>query len=498
MLCTLHHPKIQTVNKKIKTGMKIVIVNTFSLILGFLLLFCSCNPDSDTPLTDSTKDESSNSNKTEFPVADAIDMGLSVYWASWNMGENSSFKVDKHFGWGDIGKTVSSSLENFPCPFPPENISGTEYDIATQKWGDGWRLPQDKEIFELWSNSNVTIGEVEGVSYYKFISKINGNVIYLPLKSDFFSSCYWTGELYDNDTRRAISWHFDSEVSNPKHSWVYLERNNYCCVRPVFEHLRVWTLEAKNIEAKKATLNGTLSWYASQHANVAGFYISESKAEIEVPNQQTKKIQAERNDKSISAVADGLLRNQTYYYRAYVTMNGNEYFGDICEFCTLDAYEIGELWPDEESPEGVVFTVSDNGVHGKMVSLDQTSLVWQQGIPTFVNATNRDDGTYNQYPPGSAIQQWIGNHGTDWYFPAKNELHRICNSIGKINQTLRSIGSKAIENIFWSSTQYSVSAYDLAYMVVITENDSYMGYSNGWSSYSSKNQTRGVLAIKKF
>ena len=97
MLCTLHHPKIQTVNKKIKTGMKIVIVNTFSLILGFLLLFCSCNPDSDTPLTDSTKDESSNSNKTEFPVADAIDMGLSVYWASWNMGENSSFKVEESF-----------------------------------------------------------------------------------------------------------------------------------------------------------------------------------------------------------------------------------------------------------------------------------------------------------------------------------------------------------------------------------------------------------------
>lgn len=47
--------------------MKIVIANIFPLILGFLLLFCLCNPDSDTPLTDSTEDESSNSNKTEFP-----------------------------------------------------------------------------------------------------------------------------------------------------------------------------------------------------------------------------------------------------------------------------------------------------------------------------------------------------------------------------------------------------------------------------------------------
>lgn len=187
-----------------------------------------------------------------------------------------------------------------------------------------------------------------------------------------------------------------------------------------------------------------------------------------------------------------------YYYRAYIAIGGNEYLGDIYEFCTLDAYEIGELWPNEESPEGCVFTVSDNGTHGKIVSLDQTGLVWQQGIATFVVATNLDDGSYNQYPSGSAIQKWIGNHGTDWYFPAKNKLHRICGSIKEVNQILRSIGSNVIENIFWSFTQYSVSAYDLAYMVVITENGSYMGYSNGWSGYNSKNQLRGVLAIKKF
>lgn len=248
--------------------------------------------------------------KRSSPVADAIDMGLSVYWASWNMGENSSFKVGKHFGCGDVtGNTDASLLDNFPCPLPSDNISSSEYDIATQKWGDGWRLPQSNEFSELWSNSDVTIGEIERISYYKFTSKINGNVIYLPLKSDLYSSCYWTGELYGSDTRSVISWYFDMKISNPKYSFVYLKRNDYCCVRLVFEHSKVWTQEAKNIGAKKATLTGTLSWYASQYTDVAGFYVSETQAEIENPDQLTRKIQAETKDKSFSAVADGLSRN---------------------------------------------------------------------------------------------------------------------------------------------------------------------------------------------
>lgn len=473
-----------------------------SPIMGLVLLFsCSSDPElsGDDNIETGSDGKDDKTENAQFPVAEAIDMGLSVCWASWNMGESSSFKADKHFGWGDVtGNADASSLDNFPCLLPPDNISASEYDIATQKWGDGWRLPQNNEFSELWSNSDVTIGEVEGVSYYKFTSKINGNVIYLPLKSDLYSSCYWTGELYDSDTRSAISWYFDTKVSSPKYLFMYLKRNDYCCVRPVFEQSKVWTQEAKNIGAKKATLAGTLSWYASQYADVAGFYISDTQAEIESPSQQARKIQAETKDKSFSAVVDGLSRNKVYYYRACITIGGNEYLGDIYEFCTLDAYEVGELWPDEENPEGVVFKISNEGINGKIVSLDQTSLVWQQGIATFVSATNLDDGSYNQYPSGSAIQKWVSNHGEGWYFPAKNELNNICSSIKEVNQALRGIGSKPIENIFWSSTQYSVSAYDLAYMVVITENSSYMGYSNGWSGYNSKSQVRGVLAIKKF
>lgn len=36
-------------------------------------------------------------------------------------------------------------------------------------------------------------------------------------------------------------------------------------------------------------------------------------------------------------------------------------------------YAVGDLYPDATSPAGVVFTISDGGVHGKVVSLDQTT-----------------------------------------------------------------------------------------------------------------------------
>lgn len=464
-----------------------------------VVLLCSCGTESNEPPKDSDSGETGGTNdKIEYPVAEPIDMGLSVSWASWNMGENSEFGTNECFGWGDIG-FGGDSLDDFPCPFPPENISGTEYDIATQRWGDGWRLPRDSEFSELWYNSDISIGEYNGTLYYKFTSKINGNTIYLPLnESVYYWCCYWTGDLYNKDTRKAIARHFDESASTPDFAWSYLERDTKICVRPVYEHAKVETSEAKDIKAKIATLCGSLSWLASRDAEEVGFYISELLSDIENPSQQTRKIDATIKDRSISAKAEGLDKDKSYYFRAYVVIAGKEYLGDTKEFTTLNAYEIGELYPNEINPIGVVFDVNTTGESGKIVSLDQTTLQWQPGIPTYVSANNRDDGSKNKFPINSPIPSWIQAHGSEWYCPAKNELHALCSAAAKVNKSLRLLGKREIENFYWASTQYSAEYYDLAWIVNVTENDTYMGYYAGWSSYNSKSQNRGVLAVKKF
>lgn len=468
------------------------------LILTIVTL--SCNEDSvgSNELLGDIPNVPSNDTEIEYTKAEFVDMGTSVSWAKWNIGENSEFEIFQDYGWGDItGCEDYSSLDNFPSPFPPNIISGTKHDIANIKWGEGWRLPTYDDFIELWNNSIISIGEYTDITYYKFRSKINGNIIYLPIGESLYKSCYWTGNLYNNDTRCATAMHF-KDGSNPKYSTAYIERNKRVNIRPVYEHKRVETLDATKIKAKSVKLNGAISYMASQYAEDAGFYFSKSLTEITSPHIEATKIQAKITNKNISADIPNLTRNTAYYFRAYTVINGDTFLGEIKEFVTLNAYEVGELYPDDTNPKGVVFKINQDGTTGKIVSLDQTTLEWQAGIPTYVGANNIDDGSMNNFPPNSPIPAWVGRHGTGWYCPAKNELHALCSAAGLINKTLRAIGKTPIENFYWASTQYSATYYDLAWIVNVTENDTYMGYYAGWSSYNSKSQKRGVLAIRKF
>ncbi len=87
--------------------------------------------------------ESIGIDTSRFPVATEVDLGLSVNWSSWDMGASEIFDFGGRYGWGDpTGDRYSDDFDEYPSPFPPENISGTEYDIATQQWGDGLSRPE--------------------------------------------------------------------------------------------------------------------------------------------------------------------------------------------------------------------------------------------------------------------------------------------------------------------------------------------------------------------
>jgi len=46
---------------------------------------------------------------SEFPVPEAVDLGLSVKWAKWNIGAKGINEYGSYYGWGDItGEVVSS------------------------------------------------------------------------------------------------------------------------------------------------------------------------------------------------------------------------------------------------------------------------------------------------------------------------------------------------------------------------------------------------------
>lgn len=130
-----------------------------------------------------------------------VDLGLSVYWAEYNVGSTGRTEKGGCYGWGDATGTYYIEDEmKYPSANPPSDISGTKYDIASYKWGNGWRVPTKEEMEELINNCYITWHN--WCECWEFTSKINGNSIMLPYasvrsgKSTFYNECgYWTSTL---------------------------------------------------------------------------------------------------------------------------------------------------------------------------------------------------------------------------------------------------------------------------------------------------------------
>lgn len=158
-------------------------------------------------------------------VGKPVDLGLSVLWASWNVGADFEFDLGGRYGWGDpTGEKTSSDYDDYPCPLPPANISGSEYDIARAKWGDGWRLPTEDEASELLHNTKQTYGTAYGVKWVKFTAE-NGNYIYMPYSD--YDKLYWTGDLSPYNNIYAMHFRIDGYYSSSSRRYERL------LVRPV-------------------------------------------------------------------------------------------------------------------------------------------------------------------------------------------------------------------------------------------------------------------------
>lgn len=114
-----------------------------------------------------------------------VDLGLSVGWASCNLGADSPTNDGNVYAWGETRANRDMYLDNNYEYYRRDldigyNISGKSYDAARMEWGDSWRMPTETEISELLENCTfewVTRDDVKGAL---FTSKKNGNSIFLP------------------------------------------------------------------------------------------------------------------------------------------------------------------------------------------------------------------------------------------------------------------------------------------------------------------------------
>ncbi len=115
-------------------------------------------------------------------------------------------------------------------------------------------------------------------------------------------------------------------------------------------------------------------------------------------------------------------------------------------------YSIGEKY-SRNGKKGIVFYVTDNGLHGKIVSETEAAYKWSvEDVRT--GATDKNDGMANmkkiqaisgwheKYPAFA----WCADNGDGWYLPALNELKTLFES--KVVKLISGDHDK-----YWSSTE---------------------------------------------
>lgn len=124
--------------------------------------------------------------------AEIVDLGLSVKWASWNIGASSAEQSGTYFYWGDpTGEASKANTAN-------KEISGTLHDAAHVHWGGEWRLPTQDEVNELFDNCTFRWTTQNGVAGGLFTSKKSGYTsksIFIPAAGNMAE-----GQLYDYGT----------------------------------------------------------------------------------------------------------------------------------------------------------------------------------------------------------------------------------------------------------------------------------------------------------
>lgn len=141
--------------------------------------------------------------RSEIDSHEYVDLGLSVKWATCNVGATSPEGYGYYFAWGETSPKSSYTEDNSKTYKKDYgDIAGNPaLDAARANWGGTWRLPTVGEIYELLDNCNKKWTTMNGVKGYRFKSKENGNSIFLPaagiregssLKCAGSDACFWS------------------------------------------------------------------------------------------------------------------------------------------------------------------------------------------------------------------------------------------------------------------------------------------------------------------
>ncbi|MBO7112420.1 MAG: Ig-like domain-containing protein [Bacteroidaceae bacterium] len=167
-----------------------------------------------------------------------IDLGLSVKWATCNIGASSPSAYGDYYAWGETSTKSSYTWENYRFRTSGDSYDNVRFnkyntqsgrgtvdnrttlelsdDVARQKWGGSWRMPTYDEFRELINNCTWTWTTMNGVSGFKVTSKKSGyssRSIFLP------AAGYRGGTNLSRAGEIGFYWSSSLDTDNPYGAW---------------------------------------------------------------------------------------------------------------------------------------------------------------------------------------------------------------------------------------------------------------------------------------
>ena len=155
-----------------------------------------------------------------------VDLGLSVKWATYNIGADTPEAPGDYFAWGETmpkdyydwsnykwcegsKSSLTKYCDNSSCAYSSSYVDKIYVlqlsdDAARVNWGGNWRMPLKSELDELYNSCTWTSTTQNGTKGYLVTGK-NGNSIFLP-KAGYKSEgsltdlgaygYYWSSTVY--------------------------------------------------------------------------------------------------------------------------------------------------------------------------------------------------------------------------------------------------------------------------------------------------------------
>lgn len=190
---------------------------------------------------------------------ECVDLGLSVKWATCNVGAYSPEEYGGYYAWGETEEKSDYDWDTYKwCKGTNDTMTkyctDSDYgtvdnrttltssdDVATVKWGSKWRMPTLEEMKELVEDCTWTWTTQSGVRGMK-VKGPNGNSIFLPaaggregtdLSGRGSRGNYWSATLSERYSKGAYYLSF----INGFHTWsdAASSRGYGYTVRPVTE-----------------------------------------------------------------------------------------------------------------------------------------------------------------------------------------------------------------------------------------------------------------------